>query len=481
MSEDNLKQKTAKGLLWNTIQNFSVKGVQFLLMLFMARLLTPDDYGTVGLLFIFTQLASTFTECGFTSALIRKQDRTQTDLSTVFYFNVVVSCICYAIIFVIAPFVADFYNKEILCPVLRVMALSLPICSVNGVIVAMMNYSMQFKKQAFISLAQTIVSGIVGLIMALMGYGVWALVGQSLSAAITATLTVWTLNKWHPSLVYSWKSFNEMFGYSSKILITRILDTIYGNIYAIVIGKAFSPATLGHYSRAQNWAAMPSSNLVNILNNVTFASLSKIQDDTERMQRVYEKMIRTSAFIIFPAMMGLSVISHPLITFTIGTKWDLCISILTIICFTYMLSPIHSLNINLLQVKGRSDLSLRLSIIGKIFAIIVLFASMPFGIIPMCYFNILSSVLMLFFNTYYTGKLLNLGFIRQIKDLLPTLSLSCFMYFCVYFSMKIVDINYIQILIGITVGIISYILPAYLLKMQELPDVIEMVKGMKKK
>lgn len=481
MAEENLKQKTANGLLWNTIQNFSIKGMQFLLMLFMARILSPDDYGTIGLLFIFTQLASTFTECGLTAALIRKQDRTQTDLSTVFYFNVVVSCICYLIIFCIAPFVADFYNKPILTSILRVLALSLPICSVNGVIVAMMNYNMQFKKQAFISMSQTVVSGIVGLAMALMGYGVWALVGQSLSAAITATLTVWTTNHWHPSLVYSWKSFHEMFGFSSKLLLTRILDTIYGNLYSIVIGKVFSPATLGHYSRAQNWAAMPSANLVSIFTNVTFASLSKIQDDKERMRNVYRKMVRVSAFLIFPLMMGLSAVSRPLILFTIGEKWELCIQILYIICFMYMLTPIHSLNTNLIQVLGRSDLSLRLSVIGKVMAVIILFASLPFGIIPMCYFSIVTAFLMFLFNAYYIDKLIDFSVYKQVLDLVPSFLLACFMYICVYFSMMLFEKNYVQLIVGIIVGIITYMIPAYFLKMEELSEVITIFQGMIKK
>ena len=320
MEQDNLKQKVSKGLLWNTIHNLSMKGIQFLLMLFMARLLSPDDYGTVGLLAIFIQLSNTFAESGFSLALVRKQDRTQVDLSTAFYFNIVVGIICYFIVFCIAPWVADFYNKPILTSLLRVLALTIPISSLSTVLVAMMNYNMQFKKQAMISITHTLVSGVLGLAMAFMGYGVWALVGQSLIATCLGTVLCWLLNRWHPSWIYSWKSFREMFGFSSKLLLTRIIDTIYGNVYSIVIGKVYSPATLGHYTRAQNWATMPSTNIVGILNNVSFASLSKIQDDIERLRSVYRKMIKTSAFIVFPLMFGLSAVSLPLIFFTIGTK-----------------------------------------------------------------------------------------------------------------------------------------------------------------
>lgn len=345
MEQNNLQQKVSKGLLWNTIHNLSMKGIQFLLMLFMARLLTPDDYGTVGLLGIFIQLSNTFSESGFSSALVRKQNRTQTDLSTAFYFNIVIGCVCYLIVFVIAPWVADFYEKPILSPLLRVLALTIPISSLNTVIVAMMNYKMQFKKQAIISIIHTLVSGFIGLLMAFMGYGVWALVGQSLIASSLGTVLCWTFNRWHPSLMYSWKSFQDLFGFSSKLLLTRLMDTIYGNVYSIVIGKVYSPATLGHYSRAQNWAVMPSTNIVSILNKVSFASMSKIQDDIERLCRIYRKMVKTSAFIVFPLMLGLSAVSRPLIYFTIGEKWQLCVQILQIICFMFVFMPIQSLSI----------------------------------------------------------------------------------------------------------------------------------------
>lgn len=404
MEQDNLKQKVSKGLLWNTIHNLSMKGIQFLLMLFMARLLSPDDYGTVGLLAIFIQLSNTFAESGFSLALVRKQDRTQVDLSTAFYFNIVVGIICYFIVFCIAPWVADFYSKPILTSLLRVLALTIPISSLSTVLVAMMNYNMQFKKQAMISITHTLVSGALGLAMAFMGYGVWALVGQSLIATCLGTVLCWLLNRWHPSWIYSWKSFHEMFGFSSKLLLTRIIDTIYGNVYSIVIGKVYSPATLGHYTRAQNWATMPSTNVVGILNNVSFASLSKIQDDIERLRSVYRKMIKTSAFIVFPLMFGLSAVSLPLIFFTIGTKWELCAQILQIICFMFVFMPIQSLNINLIQAMGRSDLSLKISVVGKVLSLLVLFGSLPFGIIPMCWFSVISSVVILLINFYYVTR-----------------------------------------------------------------------------
>lgn len=478
MEQDNLKQKVSKGLLWNTIHNLSMKGIQFLLMLFMARLLSPDDYGTVGLLAIFIQLSNTFAESGFSLALVRKQDRTQVDLSTAFYFNIVVGIICYFIVFCIAPWVADFYNKPILTSLLRVLALTIPISSLSTVLVAMMNYNMQFKKQAMISITHTLISGILGLAMAFIGYGVWALVGQSLIATCLGTVLCWLLNRWHPSWIYSWKSFREMFGFSSKLLLTRIIDTIYGNVYSIVIGKVYSPATLGHYTRAQNWATMPSTNIVGILNNVSFASLSKIQDDIERLRSVYRKMIKTSAFIVFPLMFGLSAVSLPLIFFTIGTKWELCAQILQIICFMFVFMPIQSLNINLIQAMGRSDLSLKISVVGKVLSLLVLFGSLPFGIIPMCWFSVISSVVILLINFYYVGKLLGLSILDQLKDLFPLACLSAIMYIAVFFTIRLFTTDWIQLLAGIFVGMALYTGLAYVFKMKSLYDTIGVIKNM---
>lgn len=478
MEQDNLKQKVSKGLLWNTIHNLSMKGIQFLLMLFMARLLSPDDYGTVGLLAIFIQLSNTFAESGFSLALVRKQDRTQVDLSTAFYFNIVVGIICYFIVFCIAPWVADFYNKPILTSLLRVLALTIPISSLSTVLVAMMNYNMQFKKQAMISITHTLVSGVLGLAMAFMGYGVWALVGQSLIATCLGTVLCWLLNRWHPFWIYSWKSFQEMFGFSSKLLFTRIIDTIYGNVYSIVIGKVYSPATLGHYTRAQNWATMPSTNIVGVLNNVSFASLSKIQDDIERLRSVYRKMIKTSAFIVFPLMFGLSAVSQPLIFFTIGTKWELCAQILQIICFMFVFMPIQSLNINLIQAMGRSDLSLKISIVGKVLSLLVLLGSLPFGIIPMCWFSVISSIVILLINFYYVGKLLGLSILSQLRDLVPSTILSVIMYIVVFFTIRLFTTDWIQLLAGIFVGMALYIGLAYVFKMKSLYDTIGVIKNM---
>lgn len=480
MSE-SLKKKVSKGLLWNTIHNFTIQGINFLLMLFMARILGPEEYGVIGIIGVFIVLSKVFSEAGFTTALIRKKNRTQTDLSTVFYFNIVVSSVCYIIIYIIAPFVASFFGMQILTSVLRVLAISIVMSSFNIIQVAIMNYTMDFKKQAYISIVHTFISGCIGLVLAFNGYGVWALVFQNISQSFIGLILCWTMCDWRPSLIFSKKSFNELFGFSSKILITRIIDALYGNIYPIIIGKYFSPVSLGHYSRAHHWASLPSTNLVNIINNVTFASLSKIQDENDKLKKVYRKMIKVCSFFIFPMMFGLAAISKPLIYFTIGEKWDFCAQILNIICFTYIFSPILSLNTNFIQIKGRSDLSLKLTIIQKGFAIIVILTSLPYGLLAMCYFAVASSVVMLLLNMYYIGKVSKIKIFTQIKDILPSFILASAMYVTVMYCIEFYDhSSLMQLLFGILIGIICYILPAYILKMEELKEMKTIIISMLK-
>ena len=477
---DNLKQKTAKGLFWSGVQNFSVKGIEFVLMLFMARLLGPKEYGTIGLLGVFMALSSLFINSGFGSGLIRKKDRTHEDLCTVFYFNIGMSIICYTILFIIAPYVADFYKIPVLSPILRVIGITLIIGAFNTVQVAVFNFTINFKTQAKISIVQSIVGGLSGLTLAFLGYGVWALVWQRIITSIVACIMCWTHAKWKPTWVFSKKSFKELFNYGYKLVITGLINTLYNNVYPVIVGKFFSADILGHSSRANHWASFPSSNLTIVLTNVTFASLAKIQDDDVRLGRAYRKMIRTSAFVIFPAMFGLAAVAVPLMYVILGPKWGLCAQILTIISFTYMLSPIHSLNRNLLLVKGRSDITLKLSIIQKVIGLILLISAVPFGIFAMFYAGLIGSLLMLFMNTYYTEKFINVGFWRQMKDITPTFILCVIMFIAVRLTMAVIPNIYIQLVVSILVGAGIYVGMAKLFKFEELGEVWSMYKEMRR-
>lgn len=473
---DSLKSKTVKGVVWSSIERFSTQGVQFLIMIIMARLLTPKDYGLIGMLAIFLAVAQSLIDSGFSQALIRKQDRTDVDNSTVFYFNIVVSSALYLILFIAAPFVADFYNQPELTSVMRVVCLGVILNSLAVVQRALLTVRIDFKTQAKASLSAAVISGCIGIVLAYCGFGVWSLVVQQLLNLSVNTLLLWIFSKWRPIAVFSWKSFHELFAFGSKLLASGLLDTLYRNIYPIVIGKLFSASSLGHYTRAQQFSEFPSSNVTGIIQRVTYPILCGIQDETERLEAVYRKFLKLSAFIIFPLMIGMSAVARPFIDIVLGTQWGFCGQLLQIICFAMMWYPIHAINLNLLQVKGRSDLFLRLEIIKKILGITVLCITAPFGLVVMCYGQIFNSIVALVINTYYTGKLINVGFIRQMKDLLPTILLSLTMFGAILLVNDFIEVNMHRLIIGILVGIIVYASGSYIFKFKELQTLFSLIR-----
>lgn len=477
---NNLKHDTIKGLLWSSVERFSVQGVGFLVMLVIARILSPADYGLVGMLAIFIAIAQCLIDSGFSNALIRKQDRTDIDNNTVFYFNIIVSLGLYGVFFAIAPWVADFYNEPILKDLMRVLCITVVINSLAVVQRAVYTAELDFKTQARASFAAAVISGALGIILAVKGFGVWTIVWQQMANATISTILLWTFASWFPKLQYSWKSFRELFGYGSKLMVSALLDTTYNNVYPIVIGKIFSASTLGFYTRAQHFAQLPSSNITGIIQRVTFPVLSKLQDDDERLQRNYRKLLKMSAFIIFPLMCLLAAVSKPLVVILIGAKWGFCSVLLIPICFAMMWYPIHAINLNLLQVKGRSDLFLKLEIIKKCLGITVLCLSIPFGIIVMCYAMIGSSILALVINTYYTGKLIHIGFFKQMRDLSKSLFLALSVFAIVFIAGNLIENNWIWLICGTLIGTIFYLGIARLLRLDELKTTIEIFKRKQK-
>lgn len=471
----SLKQTTTSGLLWSSIERFSVQGVQFFIMLIMARLLMPSDYGIIGMLSIFLAISQAIIDSGFSQALIRKQDRTEVDNSTVFYFNIVVSGLLYLILFILAPFVGEFYNTPILCPIMRVVCLTLIINSLAVVQRALLTVKIDFKTQAKASLISAILSGITGITFAYWGYGVWAIVYSSLVSSTVNSLLLWLFAHWRPIWAYSWVSFKELFSFGSRLLGVSIIDTIYNNIYTIVIGKVFTAGDLGHYTRAQNFAQLPSSNITGILQRVTYPVLCQIQNEDERLAVVYRKFLKLSAFIVFPLMCGLAGLSTPLVVTVIGEKWLFCSKLLTIICFGMMWYPIHAINLNLLEVKGRTDLFLKIEYVKKGIGVILLAISIPFGVEAMCIAGIGLSLCALVINTYYTGKMIQIGFFKQMQDLAPILGLSLLMFTVLYCLHYFIVNNLIQLFIGIPLGIAIYLIPCYLFNLSELDEIFKLL------
>lgn len=470
MSSD-LAQKTKKGLFWSSVERFSNQGVSFVFSIILARILSPSDYGIVAMISIFFAVAQSFVDSGFSNALVRKQDRTDEDLSTCFYFNIVVGVAAYLVLFGIAPWVAAFYSQPILTPIIRVSGLGVLLNSLCVVQQALFTIHIDFKSQAKVTLLSTIISGVIGIILAYLGWGVWALVWQGVAGALCRMGLLWMMSEWHPHTGFSKDSFKYLFGFGSKLLASGLLDTVYNNIYPIVIGKFYNPVQLGNYSRALGWAQLPSSNITGILQRVTFPVLSSMQDDVLRLQANYRRLLRTSAFIVFPLMMLLAAVAAPLIRVVLTSKWDGCVLYLQIICFALMWYPIHAINLNLLQVKGRSDLFLKLEIIKKIVGVGILCVTIPIGVTAMCVGMVVSSLISLVMNTHYTGILIEISFARQMRDLFPFLILSILSYISTLGVVLFLDKSLISLFLGIFVCTGLYVGLSWVFKLEELQEI----------
>ena len=472
----SLKDKTVKGVIWSAVDRFSAQGIQFVFSILIARLLVPEDYGVVAMLGIFMAVSQTFIDSGFGTALIRKIDRTEEDFSTVFYFNIFVATLFYFALFFAAPAIANFYNTPLLESITKVVALNLIIGSLSGIHNAKLSIAIDFKSRAKISIVSTLLTGAVGLWMAYAGYGVWALVVQNLFSSAIRTVLLWVIVKWYPKLVFSWKSFKELFSFGSKLLASALLDTLYNNIYTLVIGKVFSSSTLGVYSKANALAQFPSSNITSVLQGVTFPVLSTIQNEDDRLADAYKRFLKIAAFVVFPLMIGLSAVADPFIRLVLTDKWEGAIYLLQIMCFWMMWYPIHAINLNILQVKGRSDYFLKLEIIKKIQGVIVLCITVPMGIVAMCYGSLISSIICLVWNTHYTKKLIGYGFFAQMKDLLPIIVHALVMGLIVAIVVYVMPTLWLKLLVGVLVGVIYYIAGAYVMKFPEIDEIFIILK-----
>lgn len=465
---DNLQQKTFWGVLWSLGEKFSIQAFGVVQGIILSRLLMPSDYGMVGMLAVFLGISATFADAGFCSALVRKKNRTSIDYSTVYTTNVVISFICCIILWIISPYVADFYKQPLLKDILRVNAVYLFINSFLAVQKARLSIQLKFKEQSKVFICSEITTGIIAIIMAIKGYGVWSLVVPCYFGFVVKGLMFWHVDHWFPGFGFSKQSFKEFWNFGSKLLATNLINSIYGNIYPVVIGKIYSPTDLGYYSKAGGYANLPSNTLSGVLTKVSYPVLSEIQDDDKRLGEVYRRMLRVTAYIMFPAVVGLAALASPFIKVLITDKWATSILYLQIMCFSSMWGPIHSLNLNLLQVKGRSDLFLKLEIVKKILGILVLVITIPLGLVYMCIGHVFSSILFLFINTYYTGKFIHVGFMRQMRDILPTLLYSLSMGLLVYFTILLIPSPVLKLIVGVIVGAVYYLFISIITKSSDL-------------
>ena len=454
-------------MFWNAINRFSTQGIQFVFNILIARILLPEDYGAIALLGIFMAVSQAFIDSGFANALIRKTDRTDIDYNTVFYFNIVIASFFCAILWFTAPAIARFYDTPILTKAMRIICFNLVINAFGAIQHTRLTIDINFKSIAIISIITISVVGAVGLWMAVHGYGIWTLVFQSLVSSSLNTLLAWTFVKWRPRLVFSWNSLKEMFPFGSKLLVSSLIDTIWGNMYNIVIGKVMNPAALGVYNRAESFATFPSSNIYGLVQGVSYPVLCSIQDDRQRLRETFRKFVRLFAYIVFPMMIGLAVVADPFIRLVLTDTWQESIPYLQILCFALMWYPLDAINITFPNVLGHSEYYLRGVVANKVISLLTLLITIPFGLKALCIGQVVTYIVFLFVNSFYTGRLIRYNVFHQLKDISPILILSIFMGLVVFFVTRLVSPTWLKLLLGILSGVIVYWCASVVLKLEE--------------
>lgn len=477
----SLKAQALQGTFWSAIEKISLLGVQFVLQIVLARLLTPADYGVVGILAIFLAFARAFIDCGFTSALIQNQERTEDDFSTAFYFNVIIALFFYLFLFVTAPYIAQFYKMPILVPVTRVLTLSLPISALAAVNRTKLQIAVDFKTQMKASLSAVVLSGIIGIFLAYKEFSVWALVAQTILNALFNAIFLFYLVRWIPLLRFSIVSFKKMFNYGSKLLAASLLDVLYFNMYPLVIGKLFSAADLGLYSRASSFAHLPSTLTNSIVARVTFPIFSQIQKDMARLFGVYKRYLVILSSIYAPVVLGMCAVAKPLLLTLIGPKWTGAIILLQILCIASVADCLTHVNLNLLLVKGYTNAALKLNIIKRIVSFSILIVSLPFGIKGLCVGQVLYGQIAFFLNTYYTKKILNLGYWEQIKEVCPVYLVALISVLPAFGITFLPLANWLQLVSGIIVSGLVYIFLVYWFKFDIWKEAMAFYKNTKLK
>lgn len=446
MLEQSLRDKAIKGTIWSAADAFLGQGITFVVGIVLARLLTPEEYGLIGICLIFNAVLNGIVDSGFSNALIRKNNVSDVDYNTMFITNIVISMVLYLLLYIFSPWVAYFFERPELGTLVRAAGLVLIINALSMVQSTILTKSIDFKTKTKASFISAIFSGIVGIGMAFSGFGVWALIGQMLSKQIIYTILLWFFNKWSPKFSFCWKSFQYMWGYGWKLMVSGILNNLWNQLYQIVVGKWYSPATLGQYTRADGYASLFSSNLTVIIQRVSLPILSKIQDDKQRMVEAYRKLIKMTMFVTTICMISLAAVSEPLIYTLIGPKWIEASTYLPLICISMSLYPLHAINLNMLQILGRSDVFLYLEIIKKVIGLMPVCVGIFINIYWMLISSIVTSVFALYLNSWYTGRFLGYSFGKQLKDVIPFYLIAFFIGISIYF-IKYLPLNCVLILI----------------------------------
>ncbi|MBP1762984.1 MAG: lipopolysaccharide biosynthesis protein [Firmicutes bacterium] len=462
----DMKNKVLSGLFWKLMENGGRQGIQFFIQILLARLLLPADYGVIALIVVFIAIANVFVDSGFNAALIQKKNVDETDFSSVFHLSLFVAASLYIALYLSAPLIADFYQEDQIIAILRVLSITLFFGAVNSIQYAVVSRTMKFQKVFFSTLGGTLFSGSLGIVMAYAGFGVWALVAQHLTNQLLITVILWFTVKWRPGMLFSLSRVKSLFAFGRNLLCSSMLDTIYSNLYSLVIGKMYNPEMLGYFVRGEQFPRLIITNINGSISSVMLPALSASQDDKGKVKAMVRRSIVTSSFVIFPMMTGLGVCAELLVKILLTDKWLPCVPFLQMMCITFAFWPIHVANLQAIKALGRSDIFLKLEIIKKCLGVIVLAISAPFGIYIMVAFMPVTSFISTAINSYPNGKLLQYSFKEQWLDIIPSLLLSVVMGAAIY-PIHFTDWNSgVKLLGQVIAGASVYIGLAFLFKLE---------------
>lgn len=472
----NIKQSVFSNIIWRFAERCGAQIVSFVVSIVLARILAPEAYGTIALITVFINILQVFVDNGLGNALIQKKNADDLDFSTVFYTNMTMCIVLYIIVFLGAPLIANFYKNDSLVNLVRVLGLTIIISGIKNIQQAYVSRNLIFKKFFFATLVGTIGAAVIGIVMALKGFGVWALVAQQLFNLTIDTIVLWITVKWRPKKMFSFKRLKEMFSYGWKLLVSALLDTTYENIRQLIIGKIYSPSDLAYYNKGKQFPNLIVTNINTSIDSVLLPTMASEQDDKQRVREMTRRAIKTSIFIMAPLMMGLAFTANNIITLLLTEKWLECVPYMFIFCITFMFYPIHTANLNAIKAMGRSDLFLKLEIIKKIVGVILLICTMKISVMAMAISLLINGLLGQIINSWPNKKLLNYSYFEQLKDIIPSILLALFMGIIVYMiGMSNMPIL-LELVIQVIIGAIIYILGAKILKIDSFDYLLSLLK-----
>ena len=475
------KPSVLKNLIWRFAERIGAQGVKLIVELVLARILAPEDFGLIAIVTVFITLLNVFVDSGLGNALIQKKDADDLDFSSVFWFNIVWCAILYILLFFCSPLVATFYGKQILSPVLRVLGIQVLISGVKNVQQAYVSKTMQFKKFFFATLGGTIGAAVIGILMALYGFGIWALVAQQLFNLTVDTIILWATVDWRPHFVFSFTRLKKLISFGWKLLVSSLIDTLYSELRQLIIGKKYSSSDLAYFNRGEQFPRFFINNINTSIDSVLLPTMSEAQDDKQKVRAMTRKAIKICTYIISPFMIGLAFIGEPFVKLILGAKWIDCVFFMRVYCITFLFYPMHTANLNAIKALGRSDLYLKLEMIKKTIGLVALLISMNISVNAMAYSMLVVSILSQLVNTWPNKKLLDYSYFEQLKDILPSILLAVVMGGIVYPIVLLQYNSLLTIIVQVLLGMVIYFIGSMIFHMEGYEYVLNILKSIKNK